>query len=784
MSRSTALFAALALTLPTSALAQTAPDFLAEQVTASPSALEIGDELHVTAATRNIGQAFTGNVAFTVYLSLDDVWDPGDQAIFDGLVFFPGTEAGLDIDLSFPLAARPGDPQIRPGSYRVIVRLDSAAAHLEPDEVNNAASSASSVAVRGADLLPTLVTTDAFFFIGRTARYEVELENQGEADARNFTFTVYVSDNDIIRVNDIAVHTSPPLTVASGATQRVAGSFTMPTFTSTSCIYFGVIVNHRLETPETNINNNARRVPQCIPLLFPIPNLSAQIVATPTAAAAGESLAVTRLLVNDGPAEAPSFEYAYYLSPDPSITTNDLRLGTFTGSLGTDADHYGVDTVLVPAELSAGTYHLGLIVDPDGVVEEVKEDDNVAEGPQVPVFSAAIQITTPSLPTAIVGVPYEAALYTSGAPLPVTWSVSSGQLPDGLTLDGAAGIIRGEPTTEGYFELTLRASAGTAFTERPFGLRVVSPTVQLRIATRVLPAALAGRDYEAQIVAVGGQVPYRWTEISNLPAGLTLREDGVLLGTPRTPGTFPLVARVVDAVGDAASKELVLDVVSPGQTLRIVQLPLPTGAVDQPYCDPEPIRLEAVDGTEPYAWSLLEEAPAGMTLSPDGELCGVPEVAGRFPLTVRVQDATGLFDTSLLYLEIDAGRVFVISTFSLEDGHEGEPYEAQLVGIRGTEPYTWSVVPGAGMLPGGLILEPSGRLHGTPLETGLYAFAIRATDAQGREDVAPLSLLVHAAPPVIEPEPTGCSCSGGREGPIGALALAGLLGLLGRRRRR
>lgn len=76
----------------------------------------------------------------------------------------------------------------------------------------------------------------------------------------------------------------------------------------------------------------------------------------------------------------------------------------------------------------------------------------------------ALTITTPdSLPEAIAGRPYTLALAATGARGPLHWSVA-GALPDGLTLDPDAGVLRGTPTagTPRPAELVVRVRDGAA----------------------------------------------------------------------------------------------------------------------------------------------------------------------------------------------------------------------------------------------------------------------------------------------------------------------------------
>jgi hypothetical protein len=70
-------------------------------------------------------------------------------------------------------------------------------------------------------------------------------------------------------------------------------------------------------------------------------------------------------------------------------------------------------------------------------------------------------ITTVSLPAGTVGTAYSQALAAAGT-TPVTWSVDSGALPDGLSLNPSTGTISGTPTTAGAANFTVKASNGVS----------------------------------------------------------------------------------------------------------------------------------------------------------------------------------------------------------------------------------------------------------------------------------------------------------------------------------
>jgi hypothetical protein len=65
------------------------------------------------------------------------------------------------------------------------------------------------------------------------------------------------------------------------------------------------------------------------------------------------------------------------------------------------------------------------------------------------------------------------------------------------------------------------------------------------------------------------------------------------------------------------------------------------------------VRLAAVAGVTPYRWSLLERAPLGIHLTPNGTVTGTPRAkAGRYTFNVRLRDALGSLATRRLTFRI------------------------------------------------------------------------------------------------------------------------------------
>jgi hypothetical protein len=71
-----------------------------------------------------------------------------------------------------------------------------------------------------------------------------------------------------------------------------------------------------------------------------------------------------------------------------------------------------------------------------------------------------VLILTSSLPSATVGAAYSATLLAQGGTPPIVWSVISGSLPNGLSLNGSTGVISGTPTTSGTSNFEVQALDG------------------------------------------------------------------------------------------------------------------------------------------------------------------------------------------------------------------------------------------------------------------------------------------------------------------------------------
>ncbi len=153
----------------------------------------------------------------------------------------------------------------------------------------------------------------------------------------------------------------------------------------------------------------------------------------------------------------------------------------------------------------------------------------------------------------------------------INFSVHSGILPDGLSLNGLTGVITGTfsgAAVEGdSSSVTIRATdTGGNYSDRIFTF-VANQKPLWTTSSGPLPSATSNSGYSYQLSAsygtVGSSLSYS-IESGQLPTGMSLSSSGLISGINNgTTGTFTIVVRATDAIGAYSDRSFSVQVVAP-----------------------------------------------------------------------------------------------------------------------------------------------------------------------------------------------------------------------------
>jgi hypothetical protein len=251
-----------------------------------------------------------------------------------------------------------------------------------------------------------------------------------------------------------------------------------------------------------------------------------------------------------------------------------------------------------------------------------------------------------TLPQGRQGEPYAGQLLATGGRDPYTWtlSASSDRIP-GLTLN-PDGSLTGRAETAGAFRLVARvrdSATGDQAQEKEVtcGVSVESRPGGMNLSCGTLTTVRMGQPFPAfPLTVTGGEAPYSFNVIRGvMPPGLQIA-NGAISGTPIDRGSFAFTIEARDSAAQlqqSARAACTMEVLP--EALTAACGILPNGRVGRQYT----AQLNAKGGVTPFNWTLEPGAalPAGLTLSGDGQIWGIPASTVPAPVAfnVRVTDA-------------------------------------------------------------------------------------------------------------------------------------------------
>ena len=116
-----------------------------------------------------------------------------------------------------------------------------------------------------------------------------------------------------------------------------------------------------------------------------------------------------------------------------------------------------------------------------------------------------------SLPIGVVGTTYSATLTATGGTPPFTWSIITGTLPIGLSLNPQTGVIAGTASATGTFDFTANVTDSTGQTDPtppPLSITITQPAPPTITTSSPLPTGTVNQPYPTTtLTATGDTTP-------------------------------------------------------------------------------------------------------------------------------------------------------------------------------------------------------------------------------------------------------------------------------------
>ena len=348
-------------------------------------------------------------------------------------------------------------------------------------------------------------------------------------------------------------------------------------------------------------------------------------------------------------------------------------------------------------------------------------------------------ITTTILGYARLGRTYSAQLTATGS-MPITWFITDGNLPTGLSLNQSTGIISGTPVEGGSFTFTIVAT-NIVGASAPVTLTIEAGQFLAIITPSPLPNGIMNTAYTPLTFQADGlddSFVYTWSWTaqagSSFPPGLTLNgTTGVLSGTPTAIGTYNVNVTITGG-GTSTTAPFTITVGAPPV---ITSAPNLGGGLSRPFST-----VLQANGTQPITWAMTTEPipSADIHLSSAGVVSWLNPVLGTYTFTVVATNVFGASVPVQFTLLITTPSIIDVS---LDDGIVGVLYSHTFT-AGGDAPFTWSQP--SGSLPPGLSFDPeTATLSGDPTLSGIYTFSIRVDNIGGYAEEE-FSLTIYARP--------------------------------------
>ena len=323
------------------------------------------------------------------------------------------------------------------------------------------------------------------------------------------------------------------------------------------------------------------------------------------------------------------------------------------------------------------------------------------------------------------------------------WSVKSGRLPTGLSLNSSSGAITGKPSKAGTYSVTFLAASAAGNSEGTVKFTINAKPVKPTIKISSMKAGMVGTFY-SQKVEVDGTMPITLT-VEGHPNGLSLTRAAVnLSGTPAKAGTYTLKFTAENIATSLDGKPVVKTVkltVKARPPVIATHAALADAILGEKYGD---VKFSLSAGDQPVTWSA-SGVPSGLKMSTSGVLSGTPTRAGNFNMTIKAVNSSG---NSTMRMPLTVLEKPSASTSRISAATTDKLYNAK-ISAKGTLPISWEI----SGLPDTMKLTKTqtgnqATITGTPVKAGDYPLTITMTNKAGKTKLS-LTLTVKGVAPSL-----------------------------------
>jgi hypothetical protein len=374
-----------------------------------------------------------------------------------------------------------------------------------------------------------------------------------------------------------------------------------------------------------------------------------------------------------------SISVSWYITGDSNfaeiyVNGNGQNLLGFDGGFGASSPVSGSATVTGLSPSTSYTFNWGAI------------DGTSAEGLGSYSFSTDAAPPPPSPPAwtdnTIFGTAFKNVAYSDGvsATNSPTYSVVSGSLPPGISLNSSTGAITGTATSVGTYNFTVRATNESGFVSASLSLQVILPfSITFVNITNITQNSfsfgyLATNEDNGSSANVSFSISPSGT--ISTPTSFTVVAGGINDGTRNvtglSPGTTYTVTATMTSGGDTLTDTEIVTTASPAPTFTDSSVAV-SATIISAYSD-------AVSATFTNSYSVFSGSlPPGINLNTStGALTGTPTTPGTYNFVIRATGPGGSTDTGTLTILVYGD---LRTQMSVDVGNLGnfldDPFEAQ-----------------------------------------------------------------------------------------------------------